>query len=93
MKNGCLVKLQGNGCVQSVAAFISTDDWLIVTLVGATVDFDRLRSWKTDDPFGDIAVVGYRTSVQLTLKLTTKFRSCEVVPNTGSDDVEIDLFN
>jgi len=92
-KNGCLVTLQGNEPVKNVAAFISTNDWLIITLVGTTVDFDRLRSWRTDDPIGDVAVVGYKSSVQVTLKLTAKFRSCEVVPGNDSDNVEIALFN
>lgn len=90
--NGYLIELSGRKPVKDVTAFISKDNWLIITLVDATVDFDRLRSWKPDDLISSVQIVGYSTSVQLTLKLKENFRSCEVVHPPGSSHIDISLF-
>lgn len=92
-KNGYLIELQGSRSVKNVAAFISTDNWLVITLVDSDVDFDRLRSWQPEGPISDVEVVGYRTSVQLTLKLKEKFRRCELVPEGESKNIQIALFS
>ncbi len=91
-ENGYLVELIVGKPISDVSAFISKDNWLVVTLVDATVDFDRLRSWEPDDLTSSVEVFGYRTSVQLTLKLRINFRSCEVVHAKGSNNIEISLF-
>jgi hypothetical protein len=91
-ENGCLVELSARKPIKDVTAFVSRDNWLVITLVGATVDFDRLRSWESDDLVSEVEVVGYRTSVQLTLKLKKIFRTCEVVRPKGTNNVEISLF-
>jgi hypothetical protein len=91
-ENGCLVELSARKPIKDVSAFVSRDNWLVITLVGATVDFDRLRSWESDDLVSEVEVVGYRTSVQLTLKLKKIFRTCEVVHPKGTNNVEISLF-
>ena len=91
-QNGCLVELSVRKPIKDVSTFISKDNWLVITLVGATVDFDRLRSWEPDDLVSEVQVVGFRTSVQLTLKLKQSFRSCEVVHPTDSDKIDISLF-
>ena len=91
-KNGYLVRISVNKPISDVAAFISKDNWLVVTLVGATVDFDRLRSWEPDDLISNVEVIGYKTSVQLTLKLKQSFHSCEVVHMKQGDNIDISLF-
>ena len=91
-KNGYLVRISVNKRISDVAAFISKDNWLVVTLVGATVDFDRLRSWEPDDLISNVEVIGYKTSVQLTLKLKQSFHSCEVVHMKQGDNIDISLF-
>jgi hypothetical protein len=90
--NGCLVELSIRKPIKDISALISRDNWLVITLVGATVDFDRLRSWEPDDLVSEVEVIGFRTSVQLTLKLRQSFRSCEVVHPTDSNKIDISLF-
>ena len=91
--NGYLVELSCRKPIQDVTAFISKDNWLIITLVGATVDFDGLRFRKPDDLVSSVQVVGYSTSVQLTLKLKESFRSCDIVHARSGDNIEISLFS
>ena len=91
-QNGSLIELPASRPIKDVTAFISKDDWLIVTLVGASVDFDRLRKREPDDLLSRVQVVGYSTSVQLTLKLKKHFRSCEVVRPPGINTIDISLF-
>ncbi len=91
-QNGYLVELTAHRPIKDVSAFISKDNWLIITLVGATVDFDRLRTRSPDDLISQVQVVGYSTSVQLTLKLKKDFRSCDVMHPPGSDNIDISLF-
>ncbi len=90
--NGCLVELVSNRRPGEVEAFITHDNWLIITIVGATVDFDRLRSTEPNDLISMCQVVGSRTSVQLSLKLKQEFRSCEVVRGPSDTNVSIALF-
>ncbi len=92
-KNGYLVDLRVNHAVGDVAAFISKDNWLIVTVVGATVDFDRLRAMEPNGLITECQIVGSRTSVQVTLKLREEFRSCEVIRSPDGTDVSIALFS
>jgi AMIN domain len=91
-QNGYLIELPAQRPVKDVTAFISKDNWLVITLVGATVDFDRLRTRQPDELIAEVQVVGYATSVQLTLKLKKDFRSCDVIHPPGSDDIGISLF-
>lgn len=91
-QNGCLIELSAHRPIKDVTAFISKDNWLVITLVGATVDFDRLRTWSPDDLISQVQVVGYSTSVQLTLKLKKSFRSSEVVRPPDSNNIDISLF-
>lgn len=90
--NGFVVQLTCGRTVGDVSAFISADNWLVITLVGTGVDFDRLRSTPPNDLFSSVQVVGYQSSVQVTLKLRQQFRSCDVVANPQNDDVLISLF-
>ncbi len=92
-KNGFLVDLLARHKLGDVGAIITRDNWLIVTIVGATVDFDNLRSMEPNDLFSMCQVVGSKTSVQLTLKLKQDFRSCEVVRGPTDSDVSIALFS
>jgi hypothetical protein len=91
-QNGYLVEISAHRPIGDVSAFISKDNWLVITLVGATVDFDRLRSRRQDDLISEVEVVGFRTSVQLTLKLKQNFRSCEVIHPKETDNIQISLF-
>ncbi len=91
-ENGYLIELAARRPVKEVTAFISKDNWLIITLVGATVDFDRLRTWSPDELISQVQVVGYSTSVQLTLKLRKDFHTCDVVHPPGSNNIDIALF-
>ncbi len=91
-QNGYLIELSAHRPVKDVTAFISKDNWLVITLVGATVDFDRLRTWPPDDLISQVQVVGYSTSVQLTLKLKKDFHTCDVVHPPDSNDIDIALF-
>lgn len=90
--NGYLVEFACNNKVGDITAFISSDDWLVITLVGISVDFDRLRSMPPNDLYSSVQVVGYRTSIQVTLKLRQKFRSCQIFRNPSNDDVGVALF-
>lgn len=91
-QNGSLIELPAHHPIEDVTAFISKDNWLVITLVGATVDFDRLRTWAPNDLISQVQVVGYSTSVQLTLKLKKDFHSCDVVHPPGSNNIDIALF-
>ncbi len=91
-QNGFLIELSAHRPIKEVTAFISKDNWLIITLVGATVDFDRLRTWPPDNLISQVQVVGYSTSVQLTLKLKKDFHTCDVVHPPGSNNIDIALF-
>ncbi len=91
-KNGYLIDLVARRKLGDVAAIITRDNWLVVTIVGASVDFDRLRSMEPNDLISTCQVVGSKTSVQLTLKLKQEFRSCEVVRGPSDTDVSIALF-
>ena len=91
--NGYLLELSVRKPIEDVSAIVTRDNWLLITLVGATVDFERFRSWKPDDLIAEVQVVGTKTSVQLTVKLKEKFRTCEVTHDKASDNVEISLFS
>ncbi len=91
--NGYLVELVTGHPIGDVAAIISKDDWLMITIVGSTVDFDRLRAVPSNDLFSECEVVGTRTSVQLTIKLKQKFRSCDVVRDPDDKSVSIALYS
>ncbi len=91
-QNGYLIELSAHRPIEDVTAFISKDNWLVITLVGATVDFDRLRMRKPDELISEVQVVGYSTSVQLTLKLKRDFRSCDVIHAPGNSTIDISLF-
>jgi hypothetical protein len=91
-ENGYLFELSARRPIKDVTAFISQDNWLVITLVGATVDFDRLRTWPPNDLIARVQVVGYSTSVQLTLKLKKHFHSCDVVRPPDSNNIDIALF-
>ena len=92
-KNGYLVDLVAHRQIGDVAAFVTRDNWLIITMVDATVDFDRLRAIEPNDLISTCQVVGSKTSVQLTLKLKKEFRSCEVVRGPSITDVSVALFS
>ncbi len=92
-RNGYLIELEVNRRIDDIAAFVTPDNWLIITIVGATVDFEHLRSMEPNDLISSVEVIGYKTSVQVTLKLKREFRSCEVVHDNPERGVSIALFS
>lgn len=91
--NGYLILLAVNRDIRDVSAFVTNENWLVVTIVGATVDFDHLRSMGPNDLFSSVEVIGFKTSVQVTLKLKPEVKSCEVVHDQSDRDIAISLFN
>ena len=89
--NGCLVQLSTGRKVEAVEALLTRSDWLIITIPNATVDFDRIRSISPNELVSSVEIIGFRQSVQVSLKLNKKFASCEVVQNKGTRDIVISL--
>lgn len=89
--NGYFVQIAATRDLHDIEALLVRGSWLVVTIAGVKVDFERLRSIQPDDVLYSVEVTGFRTSVQLTIKLRRDFESCQVVQDQKSSDVLIVL--
>jgi hypothetical protein len=89
--NGYLVAFTANRRIDDVEAFVSQSNWLIVTIAGASVDTEEIKSAKLPDIVQEIQTENFGPSVQVSLKLSRRAGKVEIVRDPESHDFYIDL--
>jgi hypothetical protein len=90
--NGYFVWFTANKRIDGVEAFVSNSNWLIITIVDTSIDLEKIRSTKPTGIIQSIETERFKSSVQVSMKLSENVERVEVVHDPGTYDIGIDLF-
>lgn len=90
-RNGYVVEIVSGRKIDGIEAFVTQSNWLVITIASTNVDIERLKSLKPVGIVSKFEIERFKTSVQVSMRLTVKIKSVEVVNDQPTTNVFVNL--